>query len=205
MTISYPIQLPTDPTYADVTFGLVSHTTVFSSNLTRYEQVLERPGAIWAANFRLPPMKDPEKLRPWIAALTSLRGRFGTFLAGDPLGETPRGTPTGTPVVDGAGQTGRKLNTKGWTPSSTGNLMAGDYIELNGRLHMLTLDAPDATGGGQIAGMTIEPPLRESPTNNTPVKTVGCRVRMRLGDDRVTWDIGEAMITGLAFEAVEAL
>ncbi len=33
---------------------------------------------------------EREKVEPWIAFLTALRGPLGTFLMGDPLGKTPR-------------------------------------------------------------------------------------------------------------------
>lgn len=65
-----------------------------------------------------------------------IKGRMGTaagmdWLMAQNLRTHTIGTLVGTPVVDGAGQTGSSLNVRGLTASSTGVYKAGDNITLN--------------------------------------------------------------------------
>lgn len=79
-----------------------------------------------------------------------------------------RGGPGGgTPLVAGAGQTGRTLATDGW-PNSATVLRYGDLIEVNGGLHQLTADAT-TNGAGQVT-LQIEPALKSSPADNAPIE-----------------------------------
>lgn len=66
----------------------------------------------------------------WVATLLKLNGRQGTFLFGDRIRATPLGSAGGSPLVDGGGQTGQSLVTKGWPLSTDGNLLAGDWLQI---------------------------------------------------------------------------
>lgn len=202
MAITYPLTLPASPGFVTSRFRLVSNVTVHASPLSKVEQVLERDGALWGADYGLPPMKRAQAAA-WIAALVALRGRFGTFYAFDPDARTPRGVATGTPLVDGASQAGNTLNTKGWSVSVTGIVKAGDYLEVNTRLHMVVQDANSAAGG--LAALAIEPKLRESPADNAAITMTNAKVRMRLAANEVAWDADNVARFGLSFAAVEAL
>src|SRR3954463_10292223 len=142
----------------------------------------------------------------WVAALRSLDGPVGTFYLGDTAWKTPRGTATGTPLVNGASQTGEDLATDGWTASVTGILKAGDWIQLgtgsSARLYMVMVDA-NSNGSGQ-ATLTIRPKLRSSPGDNSAIVTnspVGVfRLAVAPG-----WTLDRAKVAqGLSFVAVEA-
>jgi hypothetical protein len=54
-------------------------------------------GQMWEADITLPTMKRSDA-EQWVSWLISLRGQLGTFLLGDFVGGTARGTPTGTPA-----------------------------------------------------------------------------------------------------------
>lgn len=193
--------MPSTPHFSAVKFGLMTNAKVFTSPFNLSSQTAEYPGSVWAATYTLPPMKRADAAS-WIAFLIKLRGVSGRFYGFDPSGRTPRGIGTGTPLVAGASQTGTSLNTDGWTISTTGILKAGDYFSVNSQLYMLVSDA-SSNGSGQ-ATLTFEPPLRSSPADNAPLTLINASCVMRLmGNDQAAWDVGEAMIFGLSFQAVE--
>ena len=66
----------------------------------------------------------------WLGFLLSLNGMAGSFLLGDPLGATASGNLGGTPLVNGANQTGASLSIDGCSNNITNWLKAGDYIQL---------------------------------------------------------------------------
>jgi hypothetical protein len=68
-----------------------------TSPYTGSQQVYQWPGEGWKLDVALAPMKASDA-EPWIAFLTSLRGRAGTFVFGDTARKTPQGVATGTPV-----------------------------------------------------------------------------------------------------------
>ncbi len=202
MAISYPIQMPGSPGVRTARFGLVAATTVFRPELGGPETVLARQGSRWRAVFTLPPMPRADA-GAWTAFFAALRGAFGTFEGYDPAARTPRGAAGGTPLVAGGSQTGNALATDGWPASTTGVLLAGDYIELDGRYHMVVEDASsDGTGA---ATLSIEPALRSSPPDNEPIVTANPVCVMRLAANEVGWDVSAAVHYGFSFAAIEAL
>jgi hypothetical protein len=114
---------------------------------------------------------------------------------------------TGTPVINGASQTGSELITDGWTADTTGILKAGDYIQLGtgstARLYKV-LDDVDSDGSGN-ATFDIWPNLRSSPDDNATITVSNCKSVFRLTTNVTDISINQASIYGLTFGAVEAL
>jgi hypothetical protein len=179
---------------------------VSQSPFTAVQQVYRYSGQFWEADITLPPMKRADA-EYWISFLLKLNGPFGTFLMGDPNGATARGVATGTPLVNGAGQTGNELVTDGWTTSTTGILKAGDYIQLGtgatSRLYKV-LDDVNSDGSGN-ATLTVWPDLRSAPADNAAITVSNTKTTFRLNSAQTSWDINEATIYGLTFGAREAL
>ena len=201
------LSMPSTPGFVRSRFGLVANTQQFVSPLNRSAQTLELTGSRWRGDYTLPPMKRTQAAA-WHAFLVQLRGASGRFYAGDPDGKTARGTATGTPLVDGASQTGISLITDGWTINITGILKAGDYIAYNvgsaRQLHILTADA-NSNGSGQST-LAIEPPIRTSPANNEPIIVSSPTCIMRLiDDDQSAWDANHLSVYGISFAAVESV
>ncbi len=194
MAITYPITLPTTPGFTNTKFRLSSHTTVHTSILDHTETVLERAGARWGGAYSLPPMKRAVAAT-WIAALLSLRGRFGTFYGFDVDAKTPRGTVSSA-IVNGADQTGHTL-----AITMTGTLLAGDFFHFTatGRYHMVV---EDQSGSGNLE---IVPALRESPANAEVLVWTNPKVKMRLITDVTGWDADLISTFGIDFEGVEDL
>lgn len=99
MAITYPLAFPTHTGIRAADLRVVNAVAVSRSPFTFSTQVQAYSGEMWQADFTLPPMKRADA-EVWAAWLTSLKGQYGTFLAGDPLGCTPRGAATGTPLVN---------------------------------------------------------------------------------------------------------
>ena len=113
------------------------------------------------------------------AFLTALGGISGKFILKDP-GEF-NSASLGTPMVNGASQTGNSLISDGWTPSIT-IFKAGQFIQLGAddtsRLHMVTADT--VSDGSGNATLPIWPALRESPLDDDPIVTDEPGVVLRL-------------------------
>lgn len=181
-------------------FALTNNIKVFQSPMNLTVQTAEYAGAVWTAEYSLPPMARADAA-DWLAFLVKLRGAAGRFYGFDPGGRIPRGTATGTPLVKGASQTGTSLITDGWTAGVTGILKAGDYIGVNDQLYMVVADA--TSDGSGNATLTIEPPLRSSPSDNAPITTTQASCVMRLSSNEVSWSISSIMLFGLSFQGIE--
>jgi hypothetical protein len=185
------------------TFQLISNTSVFVSPLTGSTQTSERPGSRWSAEIEYFALSESDA-RTLIAFLTQLRGMSGRFYYGDPFNRTPRGLATGTPLINGASQTGTSLITDGWTPNITNILRAGDYIQLaNDELKMVVADV-NSDGSGN-ATLTIEPPLRSSPANNSAIIVQDPKCVMRLIDDEQTqWAYNKLSSASIKLKMIES-
>ena len=130
---TYPITLPTETSTqpTNTTFRIRRVVGQSASPFTGEQQTFRHQGEWWEAEVTLPPMKHAYA-REWVAKLVSMRGVYGQMLLGDWDGRTARGTASssaGTPLVNGASQTGNSLIIDGATASQTGYLKAGDYIQ----------------------------------------------------------------------------
>jgi len=133
-TLTWPTSLPRP---SGLTFSLKPNSQSFQSPLTKSTQTMEMPGARWVAVMTWSELVQAE-IRTLRAFLAQLRGRAGRVYLWDMSLENPAGVATGTPVVDGAGQTGAALNTTGWTSAA---LKAGNYFGVGSELKVLTADA----------------------------------------------------------------
>lgn len=177
-----------------------------ASPFTLQQNVQEHQGEAWIVEIAVGTMKRADA-EAWAAIFLLLGGRSNTFLFGDPAGTAARGSVPGAPKVDGAGQTGRTLDTKGWTASQTGVLLAGDWIQVGSgatqRLYKVTEDA-DSDGSG-LAALSIWPRLRESPDDSETLVVANCKGTFRLGSNTMEWDIDASLFYQTSFVAVEAI
>ena len=207
MTITYPLTLPVaTKAIASIEIRATNAVAYSRSPFTFSGQTFAYAGQMWQADIKLKPMKRADA-EQWIGWLISLRGMLGTFLIGDPTGATARGAATGTPLVNGANQTGGTLVIDGATPNVTGWLKTGDYIQLGSagtaRLHKVLTDAnSDASGN---VTLDIWPHLRTSPANNATVIVSSAKGLFRLSSNEQAWSINEAAIYGITFGAMEAV
>lgn len=206
MAIVYPRTLPTITGLANITLRAVNQTAMSMSPFTYKQQIHKHTGQRWEAEVQLPAMRRADA-EEWIAFLLSMNGRSGTFLLGDPLGATARGALGGSPVVNGAGQVGSTLSIDGCTPSVTGWLKAGDYIQLGtastATLHKVLQDA-DSNVSGQV-NLDLWPAIRTPPADGATVITSNCVGQFRLNSGEQDWSVSSASTFGVTFAAVEAI
>jgi hypothetical protein len=192
--------MPSAPGFRSSRFGLRANTQSFESPLNRTVQTIELTGARWFATYELPAMKRAQAAA-WQAFLMALQGRAGRFFGFDPDARNPRGTGAGTPLVNGAGQTGSSLISDGWSASQV-VLRAGDYLAVNGELKMVTADVT-SNGAGQ-ATIAFKPSLRASPADNAALTLVNASCAMMLIDDeQAAWDADQISVYGVRFSGVE--
>lgn len=204
--ITFPISLPAVALVSSIRQRPIAAVAVASSPFTLTEQVQAHQGDRWIMDLGFMPntRADAEELS---AFMLKLNGREGTFLLGVSTATSPRGTPTGAPIVAGGSQSGKVLNIDGMTASSTGNYLVGDYIQLGSgvltRLYKILNASVDADGAG-AASIDIWPRLRESPSDNEPIVSTNPRGTFRLGGNEMAWDIGLPALYEHAFTAIEA-
>lgn len=200
MTISYPITMPTAPKPSRVLWSKKDVVSVSQSPFSLKSETYEFSGGIWMLEVGFDPLYRSEAA-PWMAALSSLRGRYGTFLYGDALCDTPLGVATGSPKVAGASQTGFTLATDGWTPSVL-VLKAGDLFQIDNSMYQNLVDAT-ANGSGEVT-LDIWPALRGHADNATII-TSEPKCLMRLVDDPAIIDAPQTALFSIGFTAEEAL
>lgn len=211
MAISYPLSMPTGEYAAAAKLKAQNVVGLSRSPFTGVQQTFTYPGQWWEADITLPPLKG-DSADEWVTFLLSLQGRTGTFLLGEPGRATAKGSASstpGTPVVDGAGQTGNDLAVRGLPLSATGYLKAGDYIQLGSgttaQLHKV-LAQVDSDGSGD-ATMTLFPRIRTSPGDGNTIVVDDAKGLFRLGANQTEWDLSPADLPRhqITFSAVEAL
>ena len=194
MAITYPLALPTSIGIAQITLSANNAVAISQSPFTFQQQIIRHPGQRWTASVSIPPVRR-DLAEPWVAFLLAMNGPVGTFLLGDPNGKAPQGTATSATITGTAGSASPTI-------TMTGTLLAGDYIQLgSGATATLHKVLQDRSGTGTIE---IWPALRSDVTSATATltNTVG---RFRLQGTQQSFNINDASIYGIGFDAVEAL
>lgn len=202
------IALPDDARIATITMTLGYTTGIDASPFTKAEKSFQWPGQAWQADITIPPFNDRATASAWIAFGARLQGKWGRFYMPAPgFHRAPRGRPLGMPVVDGAGQTGTSLATRGWTPNAAGVLLAGDFIQIgtgiSARLKMVTADV-DADASGQ-AVIEIAPGIGSIPADGDGIVTDNPKGVFRLSEDSWSWSQAPGPVYRLSFSAVEVV
>lgn len=179
---------PVIPVPNDFSMGLAANTQSGGrSPFDGTEQTLELPGARWVAELRWRNL-DIAEWRTLTAFVAALGGRAGRFWWPVESRFPRRGTAGGTPLVNGAGQTGRTLLTDGWGAGTA--FLMGDifvYVDPAGRpiMHQVTADV---TVAGGAASIPITPPIRRSPADNAALLLVNVSPLWRPTRDDVMAD-----------------
>lgn len=204
MAITYPLDFPTSFGASEFSIDLIRAVAVSESPFDYSQQVQEHPGEAWEINFVLN-LLNRDQAEDYNAFLLKLGGRVGSFTMAVPGSETPRGVATGTPLVNGADQTGRTLITDGWTASTTGILKAGDFIQLgtgtSTRLHKV-LDDVDSDASGN-ATFDIAPKIVTAPSDNQAIITSNAKGLFRLKRNTTPVSIKPPNLHSVSFAARE--
>lgn len=206
MAITYPLTFPSD--LGVESFRVIQRVSVGrnESPFNFAEQVYDWGGQILGIEATMPRM-NRETAEIFNSFLFSLNGRKGTFLMSIPGSEDALGVATGTPLVNGASQTGNELDTDGWTPNTTDIVKAGTWFSYgtgtSTRLHKVLADA-DSNGSGE-ATLTIWPNLRSSPADNAALDFTSPQGLFRLDGNTQPIDISGPNFHTFSFKAWEAL
>ena len=160
-TITYP----STPRPQSMSWRLVMPAQTNVSDWTGRRQTLASGRGWWEAQITLPPIVGTLSINAWRSLIAKSRGAANDFRV--PVDPVAQSASTATPLVNGAGQTGRTLNTDGW-PTSTTVLQAGQYVTINNQLLQLTENV--TSNGSGVATLTFEPPVRTSPSDNTAIE-----------------------------------
>jgi len=152
-----------------VVMKMRDNSGVYDSPLVASQQTVDRGGLHWALAYTYTELRGDVR-GDLLGTITALRGRAHRLRV--PVYDNEkRGAYGGTPLVDGASQTGSSINLKGCSNSITDWIKRGDYfsIDVNGE-HELKMATADASSGGTgLITISFEPRLRYSPLNSAAV------------------------------------
>lgn len=205
MALSYPLALPVLLSERDITIAFTTVVGVSVSPFTKEQQIYAHPGDVMSAEIGLAPMRRADA-ETWIGFLLALNGPEGTFLMGESLNTSPRGTWAGSPKVVGPLAAGvRSVPMDGFSVGAT--VKAGDWFQTgtgaSTHLHKVVQDAT-ADGSGLLT-LEIRPPLRAALADNATFVTASPKGLWRLASPQTQWSIGLAQIYGIQFTCMEAL
>jgi len=180
---------PNTPGFSAMHFTSMTPTLVSWAHSVK-RQARSKGSQRWQIEAEYPPNLTRAELAPIVAFLLKQRGQYETFTLIPPdLWANAQGVATGTPLVHAdTAPSGRAIETKGWTPSVTGILLAGDFIKFAGhsKVYMLTADA-NSDGSG-YATLAIEPALLSIPADDEAVIVASVPFTVALISD--TFDFG---------------
>lgn len=201
--------MPSFPLSFPVATGVLSLSwekhAVVGATTGRYNpklKVHDWGGKRWLATIGLPPLTR-ELWAQWEAFFLSLNGLEGTFWLAPTLDKVARGTATGTPLINGASQTGQSVVSDGWTVSTTGILKAGDWVQIGNYLYRVLADVNSDVSGN--CTFEVWPDLRVSPADNDPITVTNPKGLFRLVELPPLSINQEQFVEGLTFKAVEAI
>lgn len=143
---------------------IVSNTDAFiSPNNTR--QTRDRGGEYWrvSMNFNNLTGDDKAEMQAFLVKLNGMQHRFTLY----DHSKVQRGNFGGTPLVNGAGQTGTSINIDGVT-NTTDWIRAGDHFAVDGDLKMAIADADSAAGAVTIL---FGPRIVTAPSDGAAITT----------------------------------
>lgn len=200
MPITYPLDLPTSFGASNFSIELKRAVAVTQSQFDYVQQVQEHPGEAWEISMTLD-LLNREQSEEYEAFLLKLAGRVGTFRMAIPGKETPRGVATGTPLINGAGQTGRDIAVDGFTPSTTNILRAGDFVQIGDGLHR-QLDDVDSNASGEVT-LNLAPKVITATIDNDPIIIQDAKGIFRLKANPVPVSVTPPNQASFSFRAME--
>ena len=171
---------PTSPAFQSLAVSSFQSTFV-SRSISGRRQARQIGGQYWIMRASFPPMTRAQ-FAPIHAFVMAQRGRYESFTLTPPVISTGLGSPAGTPLVNGADQTGRSVVTDGWNNAST-IFKAGDYLKFANHDKVYTVTADATSSGAGAATISIEPALITSPANDSAItySSVPFTVALRSG------------------------
>ena len=178
-------------------WGLMTNARQFISPLTGAIQTSQRTGNRWQVSLTFDNLTTTQRrtLQAFLARVQGLSENF--YLTDHAFIRSADGA--GTPLVNGADQTGNSLITDGWTGSYA--MRAGDLFSVNGELKIATADSTISGGAATIA---FAPELRAAPANDAAITRASPTGIFRLSTPISSWSTAPGPIAStFTIEAVE--
>ena len=157
---------PTSPAFNSLSIGSVQPSFI-SRSISGRRQARQTHGQYFKMTATFPPMTRAQ-FAPINAFVIKQRGQYESFQVVPPVVNAGLGSPAGTPLVNGADQTGRTIVTDGWSNSIT-IFKAGDYLKFANHDKVYTVTADVSSSGAGAATIAIEPALITSPATDSAI------------------------------------
>ena len=159
---------PSSPAFNSLEVNSIQPTFV-SRTISGRRQARQIAGQFFAMTATFPPMTRAQ-FAPIDAFIMKQRGQYETFTLILPVLSTGLGSPAGTPLVRGASQTGRTLDSDGWT-GDISIFKAGDYLKFanHDKVYKVVADVTSNASASANTEITIEPALITSPADNSAI------------------------------------
>lgn len=156
------MDLPESPAGRAVGWRLIDFGSTMPGGLGGPSQRINRNGNRWQVTIRLPRM-DVSLAREWQAKLNAGIEADGVRMRVRQLGLHPG--PSGSPVINGAAQSGKVLSLSGLTPGFVPQF--GQYFSLitGGQRYGFKIAEPQRVAASGEATLAIEPALRVEPSD----------------------------------------
>jgi len=157
---------PTSPAFNSLSIGSVQPSFI-SRSISGRRQARQTHGQYFKMTATFPPMTRAQ-FAPIHAFVLKQRGQYESFQVIPPVVGVGLGSPAGTPLVNGADQTGRSVVTDGWSNSIV-IFKAGDYLKFANHDKVYTVSADVSSNGSGAATIAIEPALITSPATDSAI------------------------------------
>ncbi|OWK27583.1 hypothetical protein [Sphingomonas dokdonensis] len=153
----------------------------------------------WFATVTLPPILGEDRVLDWRAFVVDLDGVANSFrLVAVERDQLPAGVAVS---VDGAGQGGLQLATKGWGAPGL-KLKRGQFVTVGDQLLMLR--APVIADAAGKAILSLKPYIRLTPADGAPIEVRRPYAVMAMSDTRNGWSVGIGQNYAISFQCEEA-
>lgn len=194
---------PVSPIPSSITLGSTWGTLLDMTQSGR-RNVRQLGAHKWTFNLSYPPSLSRDQFMPIMGFLMAQQGRFESFTFVSEDLKTPRGDAAGTPLVNGASQTGLSLITNGWT-NNVLQMKVGDIFTLAGhaKVYMVTADGT-SNGTGDLT-LSISPPLLESPSDSEALLVSGVAFTMQLETDKFSYNVTGPTLYKMGIRMIEVI
>ena len=179
-------------------WALTANAAIFDS-YNNTVTVSRRGGERWEVELVFPALKG-EDLATMRAFITKLNGQEHRFTLSD-ISHTQRGTFGGTPVVDGASQTGSSLDIRGASINTANWIREGDFFQVGSELKQVLADV--TTDGSGDATITFGPRIRTSPSDGAPITTTAPTATFLIAQPRTVFAMRPGGVASLSLTAIE--
>lgn len=156
-------------------------------------------GARWSAKITQPDVLSERQFRPWRSFLARVRGRANSFRV--LAVEGPQLKFSCTVVVDGAGQKGYQLKTRGWMPGL--QMLDGMFLTVADTLLVVAGDTALAGDDGKLT-IAVEPIIPNSLVDGAAIEVHLPYAVLQMANSKAGYTVGRGQMYSVSFEAEEA-